>query len=115
MWKLVKPKLSFHDTRNGHKCSDIKAMSPSVEPTDMLCKLLKAQSAPVVDTECFDGNVLEYHTSWHCSEKSLRVRFKIQEADLQESSNTQLEMPEIVSNTASNFHPMKALLRQSTS
>ena len=27
----------------------------------MLCKLLKVHSAPDVDMECFDGNVLEYH------------------------------------------------------
>ena len=27
----------------------------------MLCKLLKFQSAPDVDIDCFDGNVLEYH------------------------------------------------------
>ena len=27
----------------------------------MLCKLLKVQSAPDVDMECFDVNVLEYH------------------------------------------------------
>ena len=32
-------------------------------------------------------------TSWHFSEKSPRVRLKIKEADWQESSNTQSEMP----------------------
>ena len=36
-------------------------MLPSAAPTDMLCKLLKVQSDPDVDMECFDGNVLGYH------------------------------------------------------
>ena len=35
------PVMSFHDIKNGDECSDIKAMLPSTEPTDMLCKLLK--------------------------------------------------------------------------
>ena len=55
------PAMSFHDIKTGDECSNIKAMPPSAEPTDMLCKLLKVQSAPDVDMECFDGNVLEYH------------------------------------------------------
>ena len=55
------PAMSFHDIKIGDKCSNIKAMLSSAEPTDMLCKLLKVQSAPDVDMECFDGNVLEYH------------------------------------------------------
>ena len=42
----------------GDECS---AMLPYAEPTDMLCKLLNVQSAPNLDMECFDGNVLEYH------------------------------------------------------
>ena len=55
------PDMSFHDIKIGDESSNIKAMLPSAEPTDMLCKLLKVQSAPDVDIECFDGNVLEYH------------------------------------------------------
>ena len=55
------PRVSFHDKNIGDECSNIKAMLPFAEPTDMLCKLLKVQSAPDVDMECFDGNVLEYH------------------------------------------------------
>ena len=42
------PAMSFHDIKIGDECSNIKAMSPSAEPTDMLCKLLKVQSAPDV-------------------------------------------------------------------
>ena len=41
-------------------CSDIKAVLASAEPTAKH-KLLKVQSSPDVDMECFDGNVLEYH------------------------------------------------------
>ena len=55
------PVMYFQDIKNGDECCDIKAMLPSAEPTDMLCKLLKVQSAPDVDMECFDGNVLGYH------------------------------------------------------
>ena len=53
--------MSSHDIKIGDECSNIKAMLPSAEPTDMLCKLLKIQSAADVDMECFDGNFLEYH------------------------------------------------------
>ena len=55
------PAMFFYDIKIGDECSNIKAMLPSREPTDMLCKFLKVQSAPDVDMECFDGNVLEYH------------------------------------------------------
>ena len=55
------PAMFFYDIKIGDECSNIKAMLPSREPTDMLCKLLKVQSAPDVDMECFDDNVLEYH------------------------------------------------------
>ena len=55
------PAMSFHDIKISDECSNIKAMLPTAETTDMLCKLLKVQSAPDVDMECFDGNVLEYH------------------------------------------------------
>ena len=55
------PDMFFHDIKIGDECSNIRAMLPSAEPTDMLCKLLKVQSAPDMDMECFDGNVLEYH------------------------------------------------------
>ena len=68
---------SFHDIKIGDECSKIKAMLPSAEATDMLCKFSKVQSAPDVDMKCFYGNSLEYHYS----EKSLRVRLKTQEAD----------------------------------
>ena len=61
MWKLIKLQMFFHDIKIGDECSNIRAMLPSAEPTDMLCKLLKVQSAPDMDMECFDGNVLEYH------------------------------------------------------
>ena len=54
------PVMSFQDTKNGNKCYDLKVMLASAEPKDMLCKLSKVQSAPDVDMECFDGNVLEY-------------------------------------------------------
>ena len=55
------PAMSLHDIKIGDECSNIKAMLPSSEPIDMMCKLLKVQSAPDMDMECFDGNVLEYH------------------------------------------------------
>ena len=55
------PAMSFHDIKIGDECSNIKAMLPSAEPSNILCKLLKVQSAPDVDMECFDGNALEYH------------------------------------------------------
>ena len=55
------PAMFLHDIKIGDECSNIKAMLPSAEPTDMMCKLLKVQSAPDMDMECFDGNVLEYH------------------------------------------------------
>ena len=55
------PAMSFHDIKIGDEYSNIKVMLPSAEPTDMLCKLLKVQSVPDVDKECFDGNALEYH------------------------------------------------------
>ena len=55
------PPMSFHDIKIGDECSNIKAMLPSAEPTDVLCKLLKVQSAPDKDMECFGDNVLEYH------------------------------------------------------
>ena len=71
------PLMSFHDIKIGDECSNIKAVLSSAEPTDMLCKLLKVQSAPDVDMECFDGNAWSIITSWHYSEKSLRVRLKI--------------------------------------
>ena len=74
------PDMSFHDIKIGDECPNIKAMLPSTEPSDMLGKLLNVQSAPDVDMKCFDGNVLEYITSWHYSENSLRVRLKTQEA-----------------------------------
>ena len=45
------PSMSFHDKNIGDECSNIKAMLPSAEPTDMLCKLFKVQSAPDVDME----------------------------------------------------------------
>ena len=53
--------MSFLGMKIGDECSNIKAMLASAEPTDMLCKLSKVQSAPDVDMECFDGKVLEYH------------------------------------------------------
>ena len=54
------PDMFFHDIKIGGECSNIRAMLPSAEPTDVLCKLLKVQSALDMDMECFDGNVLEY-------------------------------------------------------
>ena len=75
------PVMSFHDIRNGDKCSDIRAMLPSTEPTNILHKLLKVQSAPDIDVKCFDGNVLEYHYFMALFREALRVRLKIQESD----------------------------------
>ena len=41
MWRLIKLQLSFHDVRNDHKCSDIKATMASANPRDKQCQLLK--------------------------------------------------------------------------
>ena len=109
------PDMFFHDIKIAGECSNIRAMLPSAEPTDMLCKLLKVQSALDMDMECFDGNVLQYHYFMALFREVVESKIKIQDADWRDSSNTRLEIPEILSNTASNFHPMKALLRQSTS
>ena len=80
--------MSSHDIKNGDECSDIKVMLPSAEPTDMLCKLLAVQVVQCCASELqmLTRNVLmvmswNIITSWHYSEKSLRVRLKIQEAD----------------------------------
>ena len=51
----------YDDIKIGDECFNIKLMLPPAEPTHMLCNLLKVQSAPDVDMECFDGNVLECH------------------------------------------------------
>ena len=74
------PDMFFHDIKIGGECSNIRAMLPSAEPTDMLCKLLKVQSALDMDMELM---VMSWNifTSWHYSEKSLRVRLKVQDAD----------------------------------
>ena len=109
------PAMYFHDINIGDESSNIKAMLPSAEPTYMLYKLLKVQWASNVDMEYFDGNVLKYHYFMALFREVVESKIEIQEADWRNSSNTQSEMPEILSNTASNFHPMKALLRQSTS
>ena len=52
--------MSLHDVSNDDKCSDIKATLAFTEPIELLLNLLKMQSAPDVDMECFGGNVLEY-------------------------------------------------------
>ena len=74
------PDMFFHDIKIGGECSKIRAMLPSAEPTDMLCKLLKVQSALDMDMELM---VMSWNifTSWRYSEKSLRVRLKVQDAD----------------------------------
>ena len=101
------PAMFFYDIKIGDECSNIKAMLPSREPTDMLCKLLKVQSAPDMDMECFDGNVLEYHYF-------MALFREVVESKIEDPKGRLTELPEFLSNTVSNFPPMKALLRQST-
>ena len=101
------PAMFFYDIKIGDECSNIKAMLPSREPTDMLCKLLKVQSAPDMDMECFDGNVSEYHYF-------MALFREVVESKIEDPKGRLTELPEFLSNTVSNFPPMKALLRQST-
>ena len=73
------PDMSFHDIKIGDECSNIKAMLPSAEPTDMLWKgPVSSRCGHVFFFMLMSWNII---TSWHYSEKSLRVRLKIQEAD----------------------------------
>ena len=108
------PAMSFHDVKIGDECSNIKAMLPSAEPTDMLCKLLKVQSASDVDKECFDCNVLEY-------QYFMALFREVVESKIEDPRSTLARLIKYtvvdatVVDTASNFHPMKALLRQSAS
>ena len=104
------PAMSLHDIKIGDECSNIKAMLSSAEPTDMLCKLLKVP-APDVDIECFDGNVLEYHY--------VMALFRVVESKIEDPRGrlikyTVRDARDLIK-TASNFHPIKVLLRQSTS
>ena len=101
------PAMFFYDIKIGDECSNIKAMLPSREPTDMLCKFLKVQSAPDVDMECFDGNVLEYHYFMALFREVIKSK-------IEDPRGRLTELPEFLSNTVSNFPSMKALLRQST-
>ena len=58
---------------------------PGVEPQnnieEMLCKLVKEQSAVEVDLEPFDGNPLEYTYLCKCSRNQSKRRLKILKVD----------------------------------
>ena len=47
--------------------------------SDILCKVLRLQSAPDMDIETFDGNII---ILWHCLGKLLKVRLLTLEESL---------------------------------
>ena len=76
-------------------------MLPSRQPTDMLCKLLKVHSAPDVDMECFDGNVLEYRKFMALFREVVQSKIEDPGGRLTRLMKyTDFEMPEILSKTA---------------
>ena len=48
---------------------------------EVLCNLVKQQSAPVVDLDVFDGNPLEYHYFMTLFHALVKKRIKTQEGD----------------------------------
>ena len=82
--------------------------------SDILCKLLRLQSAPDVDIETFDGNILNYHYFMALFKEVVESKVDDPRGKLIRLIKYTSGMQESLSNTAFNFHQMKATSMQNT-
>ena len=96
-----------------------------------ICIILKNFEAHQQNVEAHQASVISFHDirsgnkcsdinsstiiSWYMFREVVESKIEDPRGRLTRLIKCTVKMPEILSNTASNFHPMKGLLRQSTS